>query len=393
MANYWSRRFSAFVITAASLGISGSVAVAQTEPTDSSAVNATSTVDSAPVEDAEQITKFVEQLGSNQYVQREIASLELAKRGTDVIPFLLDQVESGDLERTERTVQLLQRIALREEPTDPPLGSQALQLLAEQGGGAISSRSQATLRVVAENRTERAREALLQAGITVGFSDVVLEASRVSEEIVSISDEWNGDPHTLVWLKWIPNVHYVLLDGPKIDQSVIKAVIDIPDLQNIVISNADFDAKELLPLAELPRIDLFEIRYTPLDDDAIALLESFAIRQKLILNGTLITPEAVAEMKTKLPNLQVVYKRGGFLGVNCDPLNHRCLVTVVVAGGAAEIGGVRAGDIIVKVNEKEITRFADLLAAISVFAPGEEVKIEVDRHGRSETLTVTLGRL
>lgn len=393
MVNYWSRRFLAFVITAASLEGSGSVAVAQTKSTDSSVANATSSVDSAPVEDAEKITKFVEQLGSDQYVQREIATLELAKRGTDVIPFLLDQVESGDLERTERTVQLLQRIALREEPTDLPLGSQALQLLAEEGGGAISSRSQATLRVVAENRTERAREALLQAGITVGFSDVVLEASRVSEEIVSISDEWSGDRHTLVWLKWIPNVHYVWLDGPKIDQSVIKAVVDIPDLQNIVISNADIDPSALLPLAELPRIDLFEIRYTPLDDKAITLLESFPIRQKLILNGTLITPEAVSEMKAKLPNLQVVFKRGGFLGVNCDPLNHRCLVTVVVAGGAAEIGGVRAGDIIVKVNEKEITRFADLLAAISVFAPDEEVKIEVDRHGRSETLTVTLGRL
>jgi putative serine protease PepD len=64
----------------------------------------------------------------------------------------------------------------------------------------------------------------------------------------------------------------------------------------------------------------------------------------------------------------------------------------VSSGGAAEKAGLRAGDVITKVNDFE-TRTADgLIAATRFYAPGTTVKITYIRDGASpQTVDVTLG--
>lgn len=339
------------------------------------------------------LQELVVKLGSNQYVQREIASLELAKLGSRAVPALAAAVEMGDLELTERAMQLLQRVALAEKPLDPAVGWDAIAALAENGSGTSATRAQSAMRAISLQRQTLAREHLAAEGIAVGLSNVVLEASSINEEVVHIPDTWAGELETLDWLIWLHGVQYVAVEGPAINRDVLQQVTKMPDVKNIVITNTELSSADLAPLTQFPRIDQLEIRYTPVDDQAIELLKKLPIRQKLILNGTRITPEGMRTIRGQMPGVQIVYKRGGFLGVRCDPFAPRCQITLVLAGGAAEQAGMRTGDTVTKVGEQQIGRFADLQDAIGEYAPGEEIPITVDRGGQIIKLVAKLGTM
>ncbi|MGK2855926.1 MAG: trypsin-like peptidase domain-containing protein [Thermoanaerobaculia bacterium] len=65
------------------------------------------------------------------------------------------------------------------------------------------------------------------------------------------------------------------------------------------------------------------------------------------------------------------------------------LVEQPVAGKPADKAGVRAGDIIVQVDEKVVKRTRDLIDYVSDVGPGVKVKITVYRDGQKKTLTAT----
>jgi S1-C subfamily serine protease len=85
------------------------------------------------------------------------------------------------------------------------------------------------------------------------------------------------------------------------------------------------------------------------------------------------------------------------------PTDKGALVQQVVPGGPAAKAGLRAGntqtssglviggDLIVKVNGKQITKPADVVAVVSTLKPGDKVQVQVYRDGKLKTVTVTLG--
>ncbi len=94
--------------------------------------------------------------------------------------------------------------------------------------------------------------------------------------------------------------------------------------------------------------------------------------------------------------------RRGFLGVTVQTIDkdlrkgfniegeNGVVVTDVIRGSAAEKAGIQVGDIILKVNDKEIKEFYDLHFTISSFAPGDEVKIELIRNKKKRTVVAKL---
>ena len=63
-------------------------------------------------------------------------------------------------------------------------------------------------------------------------------------------------------------------------------------------------------------------------------------------------------------------------------------VGTVQAGSAAEEAGIKPGDVIVSIGDKEIERFSDLQQIISI-SPGVPLRVGLRRDGRRLTLTVT----
>ncbi|MBW7893847.1 MAG: DegQ family serine endoprotease [Opitutaceae bacterium] len=93
----------------------------------------------------------------------------------------------------------------------------------------------------------------------------------------------------------------------------------------------------------------------------------------------------------------------GFMGVNTQSLEaelaaqfgvtHGALVTDVTPGSPAEKAGFKSGDIITKVNGKDVLDPRRLQLAVVRLVPGTEVEVEYVRDGKTETVTFELGEL
>jgi serine protease Do len=69
------------------------------------------------------------------------------------------------------------------------------------------------------------------------------------------------------------------------------------------------------------------------------------------------------------------------------------LVADVLKGGPAEKAGLKAGDVIVEFDKKEIKDSSDLPAAVARVAPGTSVQLKVTRDGKQISLPITVGEL
>jgi serine protease Do len=95
----------------------------------------------------------------------------------------------------------------------------------------------------------------------------------------------------------------------------------------------------------------------------------------------------------------------GELGVETQPLtaeladalgrksNTGALVARVEPDGPASKGGITPGDVITSINGQDIASPAELASKVGGTQPGTAVKVGIDRGGKAETLTVTLGEL
>jgi len=73
--------------------------------------------------------------------------------------------------------------------------------------------------------------------------------------------------------------------------------------------------------------------------------------------------------------------------------NKGALVADVIPGSAAEAGGIRRGDIIVKFNGKEIDEMNELPRVVASTPVGKEVEVVVLREGKPLTLQLKVGEL
>ena len=65
-------------------------------------------------------------------------------------------------------------------------------------------------------------------------------------------------------------------------------------------------------------------------------------------------------------------------------------VTEVVKGGAAELAGIRKGDVIIAINGESVDTYAELNAAKNNYAAGDTITITVVRSGNDREFAVTL---
>ncbi len=78
------------------------------------------------------------------------------------------------------------------------------------------------------------------------------------------------------------------------------------------------------------------------------------------------------------------------MAINDDP-NGGALITSVVSGSAAAKAGLRAGDVITRVDKATITDGTTLSEVIRAHNPGDKVTVQYTRSGAQRTATVTLG--
>lgn len=65
-------------------------------------------------------------------------------------------------------------------------------------------------------------------------------------------------------------------------------------------------------------------------------------------------------------------------------------VAQVVKDCASDRAGIRQGDIILRVAGKEVNTFAEMMEELGLFSPGDEVEVDYERDGRTNTVKATL---
>lgn len=73
------------------------------------------------------------------------------------------------------------------------------------------------------------------------------------------------------------------------------------------------------------------------------------------------------------------------------PKNGGTIVRQVVPGEAADKAGIRQGDVIVRVNNQDVTPDQTLSYIVANVKPGARIPVELVRDGRKQTVTVTVG--
>lgn len=81
---------------------------------------------------------------------------------------------------------------------------------------------------------------------------------------------------------------------------------------------------------------------------------------------------------------------GTFLGVVTEKDNAGVKIMEVVKESAAEKAGLKAGDIITRIDDKKLTTPAELSDLISDYKPKKEIKIHYKRDGKDKTAKATL---
>jgi hypothetical protein len=101
-----------------------------------------------------------------------------------------------------------------------------------------------------------------------------------------------------------------------------------------------------------------------------------------------------AVLMGRQPEVQLLPR--GFLGVELEQGRHDQghpdgpRVTRVLAGSPAAQAGVRAGDQILRVGDREVAHVRDAHAAVAEVKRGDHVRLTLHRDGRPEPLTLTL---
>lgn len=102
-----------------------------------------------------------------------------------------------------------------------------------------------------------------------------------------------------------------------------------------------------------------------------------ANRSYLGVNYISITPDVAREYNLSVNAGAYIYVDGGR-----NP---------IVAGGPAEKAGLKAGDIITKVNDKTVGTHGSLSSILGQYRPGTNITITFLRDGKEQTTTATLG--
>ncbi|WDQ16131.1 PDZ domain-containing protein [Rhodopirellula sp. P2] len=345
-------------------------------------------------------------MSSDSYLRREKATEALLKAGPVAIEPLLQVLERGDLETTQRAIGILQSIAMarpilegeserpklaRPDPNEPDAWATLLAL--STMGGSRGERATMAVEEITQVRRAQTIQTLTMQGAMIGVKEFVYGATTNLQRIVEVTEGYTGEDSLLELLRWIDKVEFARIEGPAIRQGVLKGVIQMPDLKTLSLLYGEIDLETMKVIGDLDSIDHLEFRYVPLNDELIDAIAKLPIRISLTLNGTDLSTERVDALRQTLPGLNIEFKRGGFLGVRCNDSFNECIIQSVVEGSGAEVAGLLPSDVIIRANGEPIRKFADLQAIINTRDPGQTIRIGYRRRNVEYEADAKLGKL
>lgn len=378
-----------------------SLACAQEAPPPPGGIPAPAAAKPRDLPSAETIARWIVELDSDVFDNRENATLKLVEAGAPAVEPIKKVLQtSGSLEVTTRALHALRELALSVDLEVQEAARTALEELAREPTS-IGRRSEAAIAWLNDQRSTQTIDALEKLGAIVNKTEYLPELG-VAEDIdgIQIDDSWRGTERDFRRLKWLRSVDKLVLVGEKIDDAILPHVAAMSGLKQLHLYRTKISEQGLAALTSLESLSEIGIYYSPVGDGVIDSLKKMKGLSGVKLYGTKISLSK-EELAAALDLDLIDYRRGAFLGVSCQTLGQQCELATVHPDSPAEKAGLRAGDTIVTFAGKQVADFDSLTAVISQYSVDDVVEVVYLRHtidengndSREQSLTckVTLG--
>jgi hypothetical protein len=284
------------------------------------------------------IDRWVEQLGSPQFAQREAASRNLVQAGPAALDRLASAIDGGDLEVASRAIEVVREWLAADDAELAAAAERFLERCTERSSPSTARLAGSTLEFHATSADAAARERLESLGAVIRERPA-LERRGLE---VDLAADWRGA------------------------------------------------GGDLQLLARLRGLTVLSVRGVPVDAATLDLLGRLRTLERLDLFGTGAGAAEAAALAERLPDTRIDVRKGGKLGVASLALGGPCEIRTVEPGSAADQAGIRSGDVVVAVDAQPVADFEALTARLSGRGPGDVLRVEILRDradGDAERLT------
>jgi hypothetical protein len=286
-----------------------------------------------------EIAAWISDLDSREYRVRERATRQLLAAGDAALDPLLAAANGDHPEPADRAVWILQRQA---QNVDPDTAETALKRL-------VQLRDRPKLAAQAESELARIAVVACQRRLTSLGAECSLNIETIATLNpapvfrVRLGANWRGTSEDLRPLAELNSQQYIALEGPAIDDAVVR---------------------------------LFEAR------PALASMQ---------LLNTKVSVPAIDALKARHPNAAVQLRNRALMGVGCLIHAAGAKIDRVEPGQAADKAGLAEGVVITAINGQQVPDFDRLTAHVAQYEPGEKMTVEVLRGEERRVFEVTLG--
>ncbi|QDU96101.1 PDZ domain-containing protein [Lignipirellula cremea] len=350
--------------------------------------------DEAPAKPtAESLDRWVHNLDADEYSIREGAMQQLLSAGPAAIEPLSAALPEGNLEVASRGVYVLGVLALDKRTETADSAMSALEKLAASQTSPVSGRAAGKLLQIGELRRENAITELHALGAEVhrGFQQMGLGGAAELVVKIEIGAKWEGDDNDLRRLVWLSDVQQLTFNSKRVGDAGLQYLANLSGITNLEIKRASITDNGLAPLAKMKGLRMLSIYYTPVGDGSLTHLTGITSAAEIKLFGTKISDDGAEKLAAALPNARIDHRRGGFLGIGCQPHDEGCQVAIIHPGSAAQKADLRIGDVIVLYEKQPVKDFENLTLLIAENAANEEAVIEVLRGEERMTKKILLG--
>ena len=340
---------------------------------------------------AGQIQGWVEQLNSERFLDREVATEKLIAAGGEAVAPVLAAVAENNLETTTRAIYILRELALHGDQAVSDAACSALEKAAEPQLTSAARRARATLLRLDLIRQERAVQDLRRLGAGISDRQPDFGQGMIEGYTVELGDGWQGQLADLARLRWLRDAGEVILQGPQITDDWLKYVAGMKQLRALTVKRAGITDEGLRHLAGMKELSALALWYVAVGDRAVDVLPQLQRVRKVRIYGGQLTAAGVERLRQSMPNCDIDYRRGAFLGISCQDLPEGCMVNTIRPRSAAEKSGLLMNDVIVEYDGKKVADYKSLTALISGNVAGDTVTVKVVRGGQTVSRRVTLG--
>ncbi len=284
-----------------------------------------------PAATSAQVAAWIDQLGSDEFAQREAASRSLTEAARVAIGPLVEATKREDFEVASRAFEIIRGFLDADDADLAAEAERTVEALAEGPESTVSSLAIAALDFHYPGVDDASRQKLESLGAII--TESMVPSGRRGSQVV-LHAGWRGGPDDLRLIARLRDVVLVGLHGIRLDPGAVAV------------------------LGRIRGVDTIQLYGTGLSDDAVKALAA------------------------KLPESTIDVRKGGKLGVGGQPMIGPCLITQVQDGSAAAKAGLQIGDIVLRIDGEPVANFEALTQRVGKRGPGEKIELEIERSSQ-----------